>query len=344
MDFNVVTQTKTKKFWWIDVLFYFAISLLVACVFCYIIFLIKNGIQSEEIKQADLTMQKVGTSDQKDQEKSVITYQKKINDFTQLLKNHQIASNVFTFMQTQTMPNVWFRQFSFNTKAGEVQLNGEADSLDAFSRQVASLEKNEYVQNMSGLNSSISSIDRVQFSFNLTLNPKAFDYLSKLSSVLQVETPAQSPTTANENAGQATSEVGTNQKFITSFRLLLNPDVIGTINQTNLTVTLNVPFGTDVKNLAPDIIVSPGAVSVPASRAPQNFTAPVTYRIIAIDGSTQDYKVTVNVLPKKGIVSSGGSSAVIMIIVIVLMVILVAGAIFFFVWKKMKAKKNNLVI
>ena len=42
MDFSVIFQLRTKKFWWMDVIFYFVISALVATVLCYLIFLIKD--------------------------------------------------------------------------------------------------------------------------------------------------------------------------------------------------------------------------------------------------------------------------------------------------------------
>ena len=79
---------------------------------------------------------------------------------------------------------------------------------------------------------------------------------------------------------------------------MLIPEVVGTIDETNYTVTLIVPYGTDVKNLTPAIVISPNATVSPASNAPQNFTSPVTYMVTAQDGSMQNYKVTVNVLPK----------------------------------------------
>ena len=40
MDFSVIFQLRTKKFWWMDVIFYFVIYLLIATVLCYFIFLI----------------------------------------------------------------------------------------------------------------------------------------------------------------------------------------------------------------------------------------------------------------------------------------------------------------
>ena len=51
MDFSVIFQLRTKKFWWMDVIFYFVISLLIATLFCYVIFLTKNNFQREDIKK-----------------------------------------------------------------------------------------------------------------------------------------------------------------------------------------------------------------------------------------------------------------------------------------------------
>jgi len=90
MDLSAIFQLRTKKFWWMDVIFYLVISLLIAAVLCYVIFLTKNNLQRKALVQEVAAMQTVGTQTQKAQEKSVISYQKKIVDFTNLLKNQAV--------------------------------------------------------------------------------------------------------------------------------------------------------------------------------------------------------------------------------------------------------------
>ena len=51
MDFSTIFQIRTKRFWWMDVIFYFVISLLIATVLCYVIFMTKNNMQREDIKK-----------------------------------------------------------------------------------------------------------------------------------------------------------------------------------------------------------------------------------------------------------------------------------------------------
>jgi len=82
-------------------------------------------------------------------------------------------------------------------------------------------------------------------------------------------------------------------KAITAFDFLaLDPDVVGVIDEGAKTITLTVPFGTDVTALVPTIVHTGTSVS-PASGAAQDFTSSVTYTVTAEDASTQDYLVTV---------------------------------------------------
>lgn len=339
MNFSAIFQLRTKKFWWMDVIFYFVISLLVATVFCYIIFLVKNYLQREEIKKEIVALETVGTEQQKEYEKEVINYRNKINDFSGLLQNHEFASNVFAFMQTQTMPNVWFLQFNLDEKNRTIQLSGEADTMDAFSRQIAVFEKNQYVKSLGAISSSLGGGARIQFRFNLTLDQTVFSYIynAALTAALE-EQPAEIEQENLQSATEATAL--SSEKLITSFHLLLDPEVIGTIDQTNFIVKLDVPYDTDVKNLTPSLFISPLATVFPPSDVAQDFTDPVVYTVTAQDNSTQEYKAVVNVLPKTA-KNFGSQRASIIIGLIVLIVVAVAVIVFFY-WKKLKAKKASL--
>ncbi|MFH0760966.1 MAG: T9SS type A sorting domain-containing protein, partial [Bacteroidota bacterium] len=85
--------------------------------------------------------------------------------------------------------------------------------------------------------------------------------------------------------------------------LALDPDVIGTINQTNHTIGLTVPFGTDVTNLVATFTSSDlstvwiGGVQQTSATTANNFTAPVIYKCRAEDNSEELYTVTVTITP-----------------------------------------------
>ncbi|RZT96527.1 surface protein [Ancylomarina subtilis] len=84
------------------------------------------------------------------------------------------------------------------------------------------------------------------------------------------------------------------QKEITSFTFEeLTPNVAATINETDGTITAELPFGTNIKTLIPTIIISTRAKVSPASNVATDFTKPVNYTVTAEDGTTKTYVFTV---------------------------------------------------
>ena len=81
-------------------------------------------------------------------------------------------------------------------------------------------------------------------------------------------------------------------KAITGFSI---NGVAGTINETDHTIAVTLPYGTDVTGLTPTITVSDKATVSPTSSAAQDFTNPVTYTVTAENETVQTYTVTVTV-------------------------------------------------
>ncbi|WKK80471.2 DUF5018 domain-containing protein [Marivirga arenosa] len=76
----------------------------------------------------------------------------------------------------------------------------------------------------------------------------------------------------------------------------MNPPVSGVINEEAFSISLDVPSGTDITDLSPEISISDKATVVPASGTAQDFTSPVVYTVTAENGTVAEYTVTVNVL------------------------------------------------
>ncbi len=93
--------------------------------------------------------------------------------------------------------------------------------------------------------------------------------------------------------------VASAEKSITAFGFQsLSPTVAGVIDESNHTISLTVPFGTNITALAPTIALSTGASVSPASGAAQDFTNPVVYTVTAENSSTQEYTVRVVIADK----------------------------------------------
>jgi hypothetical protein len=70
----------------------------------------------------------------------------------------------------------------------------------------------------------------------------------------------------------------------------------GAIDQTQKTIVLTVPYGTDLTSYAPTYTLSGGATSDKASGSPQNFSSPVTYTVTSSDTlDTTVYTVTATI-------------------------------------------------
>ena len=357
MDFRTIFQFRGKKIWWLDVIFYLVMSLLVATILCYLVFIVKNIIQKKQIAAVQEALLTVGTPDQKVQETEVILYKKKIGDFSHLIENHQFASNTFAFLEEQTQPNVWFSQFGLDEKSNQIQLTGKAEDMEAFSRQADTFEKNEYIKNLGTLNSSLADDAKIDFNYSLTLDPKIFSYIvnsehnrkiaEERKTVALTGSISEVTSTTTEGEAVTTGEevvVKSSEKSIFSFTIPLTPEIVGTLDQTNHAISLSFPFGTDITNLAPTIILSDKATIFPQSSTYQNFTNPVIYEVTAEDGTTQNYTVTANVLPEEKVAEKTGLPRIVKIFLAVALIaflVIIALIIFLFIKRKKVLPKRK---
>jgi FG-GAP repeat protein len=92
----------------------------------------------------------------------------------------------------------------------------------------------------------------------------------------------------------------TSFQFLASVNAALSTDVAGTIDSIAKTISLTVPYGTDVTALVATFIASDDTVSVVAATqtsgtTANDFSSSVTYTASASDGATQDYTVSVTI-------------------------------------------------
>ena len=119
--------------------------------------------------------------------------------------------------------------------------------------------------------------------------------------------------TEQQNPNNPSNSQKSSKKQLLEFKLEAahNPglaaDVVGTINEVSKNITVIVPHGTDVTKLKATFVVSKGA-SVFAKKVPQqsgvtenDFTYPFRfYKVVAEDGSAQEYMVQIEATPASG--------------------------------------------
>ncbi len=197
MDFGIIYQLKIKKFWWLDTIFYFVVALLLATIICFVIFTVKISFQEKRLKDLENNIVNTGTAEQKESEKKVFEYQKKIDNFATILASHKIPTNILKFFEQITLPNVWFNNFLIGAQTAGVQVSGEAESTIALSRQILTLEQNEFIKNISDLTSELTETGRIRFNMNLSINPDIFfssffENLTQPGGILETTTPSTS--------------------------------------------------------------------------------------------------------------------------------------------------------
>ncbi len=178
----------------VNVIIYLVSAVFVALIFCYSMFSLKAYLENQNINDIDKKM--AALSQQKAYESKVSDYKKKVDDYNLTINNHKISSNIFSFMEEKTLPNVWFSSFDMSQINHEVNVSGETDSMEVLSRQVQSFENSEFVKGVTVLSSQTQDSGKVQFALIIHLDPKIFDY--KISPLSVSVSPAENQ---NNNHG-----------------------------------------------------------------------------------------------------------------------------------------------
>jgi|GEM_PF-4547155 hypothetical protein len=103
--------------------------------------------------------------------------------------------------------------------------------------------------------------------------------------------------TADHSISASFTTVVSNDPSMSSFEFSVQ-SAAGSISNTTHTVSVTVPFGTNLAALTPTIRLVTGATVAPLSGTAQDFTHPVHYVVTAQDGTTTaDFIVTVTAAP-----------------------------------------------
>lgn len=186
MPFHLPDQFKNRGVL-INYFFYIISSMLIAVIFCYFVFSLKVSLQEKKLDDLKAKIASYGTQEQKADEKQVLDYKKKIEDFSIILGNHKISSNVFRFIEDKTLSNVWFSNFDMSQSTNEIRLAGEAETMEVLSQQFRMFEESkEYVKQISVLNSQILPNGKASFILSIILYPSIFTSYVRPSAVQDV--------------------------------------------------------------------------------------------------------------------------------------------------------------
>jgi hypothetical protein len=131
---------------------------------------LKSQLETLDKKINDLS----NSISEEDQQRFISAYSQIIN-LKNVLNNHVFSSNIFNFLEKNTLPKVFYNSATFSSPTRTIVLNGQADSLMTLASQLALFEKSKDVESveLTGMNFVLGG---VSFGINIVLKQ---DYLSK---------------------------------------------------------------------------------------------------------------------------------------------------------------------
>jgi len=174
MPFELLYALKRKKFWWIDILFYFFIAFFFLTIIFYFVLDIGVSAQRHKIEKLSQDIEKFGTEEQKEIEKQIFDYQKKIAEVSELVKLHKIPSNFFELIEKTTLPEVYFPTVTLSTENFEINLRGQTENLENLAKQLAVLRENENIKDIKRFETKLGEEAKVTFNLTLLLSPELF--------------------------------------------------------------------------------------------------------------------------------------------------------------------------
>jgi Tfp pilus assembly protein PilN len=159
---------------WLNVLFYVSLILLIFSLAGYFVLgsSLKGG--QETLKNLRTSIQEGQTAEKTALEKEILSYQKKINDFSIVVDSHWEVSRVFPALEKATHPKVSFSQFSLDVKNKSLTLGGMTQSFETLGQQLLILKEEDFVEKVSLNNISMDKSGKISFDLLISLNEKIF--------------------------------------------------------------------------------------------------------------------------------------------------------------------------
>ncbi|MCK4454365.1 hypothetical protein KAU51_03460 [Candidatus Parcubacteria bacterium] len=174
MAFEVISKKETKRKSWLDLVFYFCLILLIISVLSYFVLEYSLKQAEEELKDLNNRISEQQNEENKKLKEKLFFNQKKIDEFSIILNEHKLTSQVFSFIENLTHPEVVFLDFSFSSNNSILSLSARTSNFKALGEQLLILQGQENIENIELSNISLMEEGNIDFSLGISLNPKVF--------------------------------------------------------------------------------------------------------------------------------------------------------------------------
>lgn len=145
---EIIPKTQPQPFLLKNIVVYGAVVVLVVATSGLASFVILKNNANNRIADIEAVLRAGETVQQRNLQKSVLGYQRKIQDFTQLLSSRKDATPFLPLVDSRTHPSVFFKEASLDVLLSRIVLKGQTTDFRTLGEQLVSFEETKQVENM----------------------------------------------------------------------------------------------------------------------------------------------------------------------------------------------------
>lgn len=172
---EIIPKTIERSPLWQDILLYFSIGIFLAAIFSFFALSSSQKKAEDSLQGLEQSLSKPGTAEEISLEKQIKTAENQIKNFSQVLNSHTYPSKIFAFLPKIVHPKVRFGQTGLDAVKFEVNILGEAESLAALQQQIFIFQQEPLIKKFTLISFYIGEKGRINFNFNLSLDPQIFN-------------------------------------------------------------------------------------------------------------------------------------------------------------------------
>ncbi|OHA64081.1 MAG: hypothetical protein A2842_02105 [Candidatus Wildermuthbacteria bacterium RIFCSPHIGHO2_01_FULL_48_25] len=167
---DLIPKTQSESFFTKNTVLYTGISLLVLSAGLFVLFQVLKGNTEQSTAELNTVLLGGKTSQERELERSVLGYQKRIEYFSSFLKSQDDTLPFFAFLEARTHPSVFFNDARLNVQENRMVLSGQSTDFGSLGEQIASFEGQQELRNVKLTDVSLSK-GQVLFTMELTFAP-----------------------------------------------------------------------------------------------------------------------------------------------------------------------------
>jgi hypothetical protein len=171
---EIIPKPKIKMPFWQNLLLYLSIIFLIGSLSSYFVLFYLQKKSERKIWDLDRLIEEQKTLEHKKLEIKVLNVKKKIEDFSFLIKDRKLITKLFSLIEKNCHPRVFFTKLSFDLKNFTLQLPGETESFQDLAQQFYIFEKEKNIKALNLSDISIGREGKIEFKFTLSFSPQFF--------------------------------------------------------------------------------------------------------------------------------------------------------------------------